>query len=390
MHAQEAATDTGATGLDLVLALHRCAADESKWESFAEAFSDAAGCAVTLALRRPASRDGWSYVGAGAQVAALVASRVREGLGRAAGHDAFRTGFVSLGDAFPEIDFERGGFFRDWLEPRHFAPRWPLCHASVVEDRVAGWILLQAVEGHDFDPDRARAVGEALTLHFERVLRVRLEIGTHDRERLALNEVFDRMPTGVLLLDAEGRVVQANLSAERMVQLDDGLHLVDGRLRAEGDPDEALQEGIDEALDAASRGDFDHVAQATVPSRAGRRAFQLSLLPLFAPRPGHAAPDAVAAVLFGSPDAVSHASLDALGAVYGLTPAESGIVQGLVEGRTIEEIAALRKVKTLTVRGQLKQIFVKTGVSRQVDLIRLVLTGVSPLSSPSDPAGRPS
>ncbi|MGH0032040.1 MAG: helix-turn-helix transcriptional regulator [Myxococcota bacterium] len=88
------------------------------------------------------------------------------------------------------------------------------------------------------------------------------------------------------------------------------------------------------------------------------------------------------AVVFGSPDAISRASIQALGEVYGLTAAESGVVRGLVEGHSIEEVAARRKVKTETARGQLKQVFAKTGTTRQAELIRLVLTGVSPLSQP--------
>lgn len=58
--------------------------------------------------------------------------------------------------------------------------------------------------------------------------------------------------------------------------------------------------------------------------------------------------------------------------LFDLTNAESQIVQELLRGRTLAEIAKLRGVTVNTVRFQLKVIFDKTGTHRQADLIQLV------------------
>jgi DNA-binding CsgD family transcriptional regulator len=77
--------------------------------------------------------------------------------------------------------------------------------------------------------------------------------------------------------------------------------------------------------------------------------------------------------------------VQALESVYGLTAAEAAVVRGLVEGRSLEEIAAERRVKPDTARTQLKQVFAKTRTRRQAELVRLVLTGIVPLSRPPGP-----
>jgi DNA-binding CsgD family transcriptional regulator len=54
-----------------------------------------------------------------------------------------------------------------------------------------------------------------------------------------------------------------------------------------------------------------------------------------------------------------------------LTQTEETIIALLAAGLTATEIAHARGVKVSTVRAQIRSIFEKTGVRRQVDLIRL-------------------
>ena len=59
--------------------------------------------------------------------------------------------------------------------------------------------------------------------------------------------------------------------------------------------------------------------------------------------------------------------------VFGLTRVETEVACELAMGRTLDEIANLYNIKPETIRGYLKSIFSKTGVNRQVDLVRLIL-----------------
>lgn len=57
---------------------------------------------------------------------------------------------------------------------------------------------------------------------------------------------------------------------------------------------------------------------------------------------------------------------------FRLTEAETDVVGQFAEGRTIDEIARRRNVAPSTIREQMKKIYTKTGVHRQVDLLRLL------------------
>lgn len=62
-----------------------------------------------------------------------------------------------------------------------------------------------------------------------------------------------------------------------------------------------------------------------------------------------------------------------LAALFNLTVAESELLVLLGEGNTVDQCAHLRGVQLSTARTQVRAIFAKTGVSRQADLVRLLM-----------------
>ncbi len=56
------------------------------------------------------------------------------------------------------------------------------------------------------------------------------------------------------------------------------------------------------------------------------------------------------------------------------TTAETEVANGLLAGYSLEEIAAVRKVKIGTVRDQINSMVAKTSASRQTDMVTLMLT----------------
>lgn len=61
-----------------------------------------------------------------------------------------------------------------------------------------------------------------------------------------------------------------------------------------------------------------------------------------------------------------------LSGLFDLTAAEARIARGIADGATIAILAAQQNVSLATIRSQVKAIFAKTGVTRQVDLARLI------------------
>lgn len=78
--------------------------------------------------------------------------------------------------------------------------------------------------------------------------------------------------------------------------------------------------------------------------------------------------------LVRNPWSVPALDLASIRDALGLTAIEAEIAALLAQGRTVQEIASLRKRTVESVRWHLKQVFAKTGLRRQADLVRVVLT----------------
>jgi DNA-binding CsgD family transcriptional regulator len=81
------------------------------------------------------------------------------------------------------------------------------------------------------------------------------------------------------------------------------------------------------------------------------------------------------AVFISDPNAQQPISVDNLVSVYKLTPSEAQVAISIANGHSIENIAKQSNHSAHTIRSQLKSTFKKTGVSRQSELIKLLLTG---------------
>ena len=91
-------------------------------------------------------------------------------------------------------------------------------------------------------------------------------------------------------------------------------------------------------------------------------------------------PAAVAAVFIGAPPDAQEGA-DAVAAAFGLTSAETRVLASLFAGRTLAEAAATLGIAGTTAKTHLEHIFLKTGVTRQAELIRLWTGLISPSGS---------
>jgi len=66
---------------------------------------------------------------------------------------------------------------------------------------------------------------------------------------------------------------------------------------------------------------------------------------------------------------------DTLSESYGLTPVEALVAIGIANGMSVSEISVAHGTSTNTVRSQLKTIFGKLNVTRQAELVKVLLTG---------------
>ncbi len=88
------------------------------------------------------------------------------------------------------------------------------------------------------------------------------------------------------------------------------------------------------------------------------------------------APDAAAdhfTALISDPARKNFVTVSGIALALGLAKCEARVVHGLIEGGNIEDAARLARVSVSTARSYIKNVFTKTGVSRQAELVRLAL-----------------
>lgn len=179
---------------------------------------------------------------------------------------------------------------------------------------------------------------------------------------------------GVILVDRNRQVVDANAYAEQVLAATDGISAADGRLRA---ADPLVTRLLERHVRAAIAGP-PGLAALRLRRPTGRRDLEILVRGLDDPR----APNdrALAAVLVSDPERarVTGTLPKLLADLYGLTPAEAWIAADLALGRSPQEIAARRRIRAGTVRVHLKSIFAKTGTARQAELVQRILR--SPLA----------
>ena len=181
--------------------------------------------------------------------------------------------------------------------------------------------------------------------------------------------ILDRLPSAVLFLDPRLRVLMSNRAARALLEATPRLRLGGERLHAErGDDDQALRRLVAQALDGAEKEESATALRLDGGGGAGGAPLHLVATAVGRETSG-------VALFLSDPEAPTEISTAILASLYGLTPAEAKLVAALARGHSLERISSQIHVTLHTLRSHLKQIFRKTGTSRQPELVKLVLTG---------------
>jgi DNA-binding CsgD family transcriptional regulator len=214
-----------------------------------------------------------------------------------------------------------------------------------------------------------------VSLHSRRQFIIDQQLRHAELQRTAAACALDRLPFGIILVDVRGRVVLANQLAKRLLSAGDGLHLhrgVGGLVANQIADSVVLHETIAAVI---ARPTQEASVMLAIRRNSKRKPFNVLVTPLVC-REG--ADDGVLAGLFiDDPARQPEISPVLLRQYYQLTPAEARLACLLAAGKRLDQAATQLGVKTQTVRAQLKRIFDKLGVSRQAELVHVLLT--SPL-----------
>jgi DNA-binding CsgD family transcriptional regulator/PAS domain-containing protein len=276
-------------------------------------------------------------------------------------------------DVVRESEFLDSEIFVDFARPMRLGFYWAVGGVIEVERHVKGAVgIHRPRDTRAFEAEDKHRLAMLLP-HLSRamLLQRRLQGLTHDKQIVL--DALEKLSVGMIAVDAQGAVLFANPTAERLLRAGLGLTCRHGYLGATDPTKEVELRRLIQQAGLASLGRPSEAGGMLALPRPKGRPLSLLVCPL----PPHAltlgASVPAALLIFGDPDASPSTSTQALIELYGLTPAEARLMAALVDGERLDDYADRQQISINTARTQLKQIFAKTGRGRQTDLIREAL-----------------
>ena len=209
--------------------------------------------------------------------------------------------------------------------------------------------------------------------HLRHFLRVRHALGQAEALGHSLGALRENNRVGIIELDRGGRIGAANDLALALLRQGDGLFDEGGLLRARVREDnDALQRLVARAIPpypVQSAG-----GSMTVARQYGMAPLALHVSPVEPPESDFRPQRVAAFVLIVDPQRKTLVDPGLVAATLGLTPTESEVAVMLAGGLTVQEIALASGRGRNTIRWHVRQICGKLGVTRQLDVVRMVLS----------------
>ena len=206
------------------------------------------------------------------------------------------------------------------------------------------------------------------------------------RRTIGVETGLNLVAIGIVLLSGDGHIVFANDTARLLMNRHDGIREHRGQVQATDRADAAaLSTAIGYVLAQSGAGG----AGDRTPLLMLRRASGPPLVASFAAMPRSERSDDDGALLFlVDPGLDIHQLAEPVCKLFRLSRVETELTCLLASGQTLAAAAQSLHVKLGTARGYLKQVFVKTGSNRQVDLVRLIFSNLIRASTHEHPQRR--
>ncbi len=284
---------------------------------------------------------------------------------------------TAVTDLIAYDEFLDSRFYAEWARPQGFVD-----FAGAVLDKSSGGSAMFGVFRHQQDGVVGDETRRRMRLVVPHVQRAALIAGVIDQQTTAatnLTNGLDGVACGVFLLDAEMRVLHANVAGRRMLDGADVLRIANGRFTA-GEP--AADGELGQIVATAATGDrtlgVRGIALPLISSDGERHVAHA--LPLASDARGDAGGRRAVLALFVHKATVAAPSMpEAIARAYGLTLTELRVLLAIVDVGGAPEVADALGIAPSTVKTHLGRLYEKTGTRRQADLAKLVAGYATPL-----------
>lgn len=361
----------------LVESIYQGPLESPPWKGFLETLRTRLAASFTTLILRPASPEHPSVA-------------IHAGASRVDSVDLYNSRFFEL-DPFVDLPHDQvvtaaeivgdrawldSVIYREYLQPldiRH------ILGADLRPLNDGGDCRLRVSRPHAQPPfgEADKALCRLVLPHLRQSVRLWSRVDQIDTERNLFAGAVERMQVGTVTLDEAGAILSINAEAQAILDQKDGIRLVGGALKADYHEEQALLARLTAAALCGAQLAGPKVVEAVSITRpSGRDKLSVLVRTVSADDWSDAWQRPKVAVFLRDPEHKAQGSGDVIRHLFGLTRAEASLALQLVNGLTLDDAAEQLGIRRNTARAQLRTTFSKMGVTRQTELVRLVLKSV--------------
>jgi DNA-binding CsgD family transcriptional regulator/PAS domain-containing protein len=274
-------------------------------------------------------------------------------------------------------EFTSTALYNEWWRPAGFSND-PLVTNLFADGAAFGFLASHGrLNKPPFDASQKRLFA-TLVQHLVRAMALQRRLYSVTIAREDALAGIDELQQGVLLVDAEARIIFANRAARALLDARDGLELEAGTLSASDANGAQALCGLIASCVADANAATGSGGEVALRRGSGRLPLDILVTPV---QPDTAMATillrhqqrAVAIVLVSDPETKMQARVKSLRERFGFTPAEAAFALEIIKGDGRQATADRLGITVGTARSHLSKIFDKTGVRHQAELVRLLL-----------------
>ena len=241
-----------------------------------------------------------------------------------------------------------------------------------LDDSHVSWVTADPAARRDWGSSQVTLI-ERLLPHIRQFVRIRQALVRAGARETTATALLENRRIGVVHLDRCGKILETNDRARHILQNNYGLSDRDGVLRALAP---AAQRRLQRLVAGALSADATVSVSGAMPLRgsSGMPRLVVHVKPVGAPQPTFGGRHTAALVLLVEPEHRYRIDPGLVAETLELTPGESQVAAWLAEGMSVDEMARATGRTRKAIYWHLQQIYQKHHISRQADLVRLVLS----------------
>lgn len=387
--------DTAQTHRDhdqLISAIYQGPLEPTPWQGFLPLLSQQMNAfAVSLVLRPPASGDAGLILNfRRPETGSIAKTQLADPTDWPA--SAYREHFfaldpfinlplgevVTLAELLPTDIMEDSEYYSQYLKP---AGVFHIIGADTREPNglIANLRVCRSQPETAFNESHRLLIASIMP-HLTRAIQLHARINHIESERDIYAIAVDKLAIGTIILDENRKVLNTNTMASQLLAQKNGISLKNQQLHI---ANHELAREFQQLLDKVMRQRSDRKPAMAEALRISRPSGGADLALIIRPVPVSEWSESqccpTVAIFISDPAQQSETSQQIIIRLFGFTPAEAVLAMLLAKGLSLAEASEQQVISQHTARAQLKSIFSKTDVSRQAELVRLIVKSVANL-----------